>query len=192
MSATANGLLMRRVWAMPNHNTLSVQPIGQLVSYYLRQSKVSIDPFARDCGMATYTNDLNPQTKAVYHLDVVEFAQRLQSDAVVADLLIFDPPYSPRQIKECYNSVGRTMTTADGQSARLKRLWKEALLSVLSDDAIVIGCGWNSVGFGIGLGFELIEILLVCHGGDHNDTIVTVERRVQPLKDPQPELFSQP
>jgi len=29
------------------------------------------------------------------------------------------------------------------------------------------------------MGFELIEILLVCHGSDHNDTIVTVERKVQ-------------
>jgi hypothetical protein len=39
----------------------------------------------------------------------------------------------------------------------------------------VITCGWNSGGIGKTKGFEIIEILLVPHGGWHNDTIVTVE-----------------
>lgn len=39
--------------------------------------------------------------------------------------------------------------------------------------------GWNSVGFGKQRGFEIIEILLICHGGHHNDTIVTVERKIR-------------
>lgn len=30
----------------------------------------------------------------------------------------------------------------------------------------------------MGNGFEIIEILLVAHGGMHNDTIVTVERKL--------------
>ncbi len=42
-----------------------------------------------------------------------------------------------------------------------------------------ISFGWNSSGFGKKRGFEIIEILLVAHGGRHNDTIVTVERKVQ-------------
>ena len=44
---------------------------------------------------------------------------------------------------------------------------------------IVISCGWNTQGMGKQNGFEIIEILLVCHGGAHNDTIVTVERKTQ-------------
>ncbi len=35
--------------------------------------------------------------------------------------------------------------------------------------------GWNSGGIGINNGFNLKEILLVPHGGNHNDTICTVE-----------------
>ena len=31
-------------------------------------------------------------------------------------------------------------------------------------------------------GFEIIEILLVAHGGWHNDTIVTVEKKVNEVK----------
>jgi hypothetical protein len=38
-------------------------------------------------------------------------------------------------------------------------------------------CGWNSNGFGKGLGFEMIELLLIAHGSMHNDTIVTIERK---------------
>lgn len=163
---------------MPHLETFSVKPIGDLVRRYLVQSQVSIDPFARNKRWATYTNDLNPATDAEYHMETVDFLVELQQQRVKADLFLFDPPYSPRQIKECYDQIGKRMTVADGQSARLKKLWRQAALPVLTDDAIVISCGWNSVGFGKMLGFEQIEILLVCHGGDHNDTIVTVERRV--------------
>ena len=39
--------------------------------------------------------------------------------------------------------------------------------------------GWNSNGVG-SADMEMIEILIVAHGGQHNDTIVTVERKIQP------------
>lgn len=169
---------IRREWAMPHLETFNVKPIGDLVRRYLEQSQVSIDPFARNKRWATYTNDLNPATGAECHMEAVDFLIEMRRQQVRADLFLFDPPYSPRQIKECYDSIGKKMTVADGQSARLKKLWRQAALPILTDDAIVVSCGWNSVGFGKMLGFEQIEILLVCHGGDHNDTIVTVERRV--------------
>lgn len=48
---------------------------------------------------------------------------------------------------------------------------------------LAISFGWNSNGFGKKRGFEIIEILMVAHGGNgHNDTICTVERKInQPL-----------
>lgn len=39
----------------------------------------------------------------------------------------------------------------------------------------VITFGWNSGGIGYKYGFEIERILLVPHGGWHNDTICTVE-----------------
>lgn len=39
----------------------------------------------------------------------------------------------------------------------------------------VITFGWNSGGIGKTNGFEISRILLVPHGGWHNDTICTVE-----------------
>lgn len=180
---------IRRVWAMPNHNTLSVRPIGALCQWYLQKSKVSVDPFARDCEWATHTNDLNPATKARYHLDALDFLKQLQSENVQADLAIFDPPYSLRQCAEVYKSVGRPVTMRDTQIFGRWTEHKQILAELLQTGGLVISCGWNSQGMGLKNGFELVEVLLVCHGGAHNDTIVTVERKVEKPTDPQGGLF---
>ena len=45
----------------------------------------------------------------------------------------------------------------------------------------VLTMGWNSVGIGASRNFEKLEILLVSHGAQHNDTIVTVERKLPVL-----------
>jgi hypothetical protein len=168
---------MGRAWAMPSADTFSVRPIGDMVRRYLRASRVSIDPFARNSGMATHTNDLNTETSAHDHMDAAEWMESLAARGVVADLMLFDPPYSPRQISEVYAGIGRAVTTADTQSAALYSRVRDAAMRVLSDDAIVLSFGWNSVGMGSGRGFDLLEVLMVCHGGAHNDTICLAERR---------------
>ena len=104
-----------RAWAMPNHNTLSIKPIAGFVAPYIAASKKAVDPFARDSKVASITNDLNPETAAQYHLLAAEF---LQLPAVYgADLVIYDPPYSLRQVKECYNGCGVAFTQKDSQNA---------------------------------------------------------------------------
>ena len=54
---------------MLNSDTFSVKPIGEFVQRYLKESKVSIDPFARNKRWATHTNDINPKTEAEHHMD---------------------------------------------------------------------------------------------------------------------------
>jgi hypothetical protein len=172
-------MAMSRVWAMPNADTFDVEPIHNFVWKYLHQAKVSIDPFARNKRWATYTNDINPNTDADYHLDATDFLDTLRAKEVRADFFLFDPPYSPRQLKECYESFGRKMQLEDGQTARMRKEWREHALPLLTNDAVVLSFGWNTTGFGKVCGFELEEIMLVCHGGDHNDTICIAERRIQ-------------
>ena len=46
---------------------------------------------------------------------------------------------------------------------------------IIKPGGYAICCGWTSQGLGKNRGFEMIEILLVPHGGSKNDTIVTVE-----------------
>ena len=175
------------MWDMPNSDTFSVPLIGEFVRRYLDRSKVSVDPFARNKRWATHTNDLNPKTAAEHHMDAEEFLKLLNQRGVQCDMAIFDPPYSPRQISECYDSIGRAVGMKETQSAMLYQRVRDALLKILSPGAIVLSFGWNSVGMGKQHGFDPIEILLVCHGGAHNDTICLAERR---LPDFQGKLFS--
>lgn len=162
---------------MPNHDTFSVKPIGDFVRRYLANSKVSVDPFARNKNWATYTNDLNPETLAQRHMDAEAFLKQLACECVKADLVIFDPPYSPRQISECYKSIGLEVGMKETQSAILYQRVRDVIPQILSDDGIVLSFGWNSVGMGKRHGFEIIEIMLCCHGGAHNDTICIAEKR---------------
>lgn len=173
-----------RKWAMPSSDTFSVPPIGEFVKSYLRNSKVSVDPFARNKRWATYTNDLNPKTEAEYHLDALEFLEMLKDTGVIADLVIFDPPYSPRQLSECYSEIGRAALMEDTQSKSWSD-WKNAISEITPVGGVVLSFGWNTVGMGRKHSFEILEIMLVCHGGVHNDTICMAERKVSS----QPDFF---
>lgn len=170
---------MSRQFAMPNAETFSILPISRLLDKWLPlplASPVIVDPFARNSTRGTVTNDLNPTTSAQFHLLAEEFVQNHVPNAT-ADVVLFDPPYSPRQIAECYQQVGRKCSTEDTQNARLYKVVKDGLSRMLRDGGIAICCGWNSMGFGIDRGYELLEVLLVSHGAAHNDTIVTIERK---------------
>lgn len=167
-----------REWAMPNADTFSVKPIGAFVRRWLAESTFSIDPFARNVSLATVTNDLNPDTSAQYHLDAEEFVRMGIGAAQKVDLVLFDPPYSPRQISECYQGIGREVTMKDTQSAVLYKRVRDAVDELLAPGAVVLSFGWSSNGMGKGRGYAIEELLLVAHGGAHNDTICIAERKL--------------
>lgn len=52
------------------------------------------------------------------------------------------------------------------------------MAKVIQPGGKVITFSYNSSGMGKKRGFELTRILLVCHGAEHNDTICTVERKI--------------
>lgn len=162
---------------MPSRDTFSIPPIRDFVERYACAAKLSVDPFARNSRIATLRNDLNPNTEAEHHLDAVAFLGCV--DRGSCDLAIMDPPYSPRQITECYTEAGLKAGMQDTQNAALYKRTRDALLPGLTADAIVLSFGWNSSGMGRDRGFEPIELLLVCHGSAHNDTICLAERRFQ-------------
>lgn len=166
-----------RAWAMPTLATFDCRPIKSFVLKYLMHSILSVDPFARNQALATLRNDMDPSTTAEHHMPAVDFLDMLVKQGVTADLVLFDPPYSPRQIKECYNGIGIRATQGHTQGVRCKRE-RELVARMQNIGGIVLSFGWNSTGMGKGLGYELIEGLLVNHGGAHNDTICTAERKV--------------
>lgn len=166
-----------RVFAMPSAETFSIGPIGDFVRRYLVDSTVSVDPFARNRDWFTYTNDLDLATSAQRHMDAERFCRQLLAEGVSADLGIFDPPYSPRQISDCYKAVGLEVGQKETQSGRLYKRVRDALDALIPVGGIVLSFGWQSAGMGVGRGYEQLEILLVAHGGAHNDTICVAERK---------------
>lgn len=170
-------MIINRTFDQPSCDTFSIPSIRSFVRRYLDKSTVSIDPFARNERLATHTNDINPDTIAEHHMDALDFLKMLREQKVKADLLLFDPPYSLRQLQECYEGMGRKISGQESQ--RFYGDLRDAVMPVLTDDAVVLSFGWNSIGIGRNRGFEAIEVLLVCHGRAHNDTICTAERRVQ-------------
>lgn len=162
---------------MPNAETFSVKPIGEFVQRFLAEAKVSVDPFARNRDWATYTNDINPATSAQSHQDAETFLAELAAKKVSADLVLFDPPYSPRQVMEHYQAAGLRVTQEDTQSGRLFKRVKNAIDPIVAPGGIVLSFGWQSAGMGAARGYELFETMLVAHGGGHNDTICIAERK---------------
>ena len=183
-TALLAGPVFSRHWAMPNGDTFTVPIIGNFVQKYLQRSEVSVDPFARNKRWATHTNDLNPATEAEHHMEARAFLAMLVERGVRADLLIFDPPYSPRQISECYATAGMKAGMADTQNAKLVKECRDLMRQIARPGAVCLSFGWNSAG--MGKGWKLEELMLVAHGGCHNDTICMAERR---LAD-EPDLFT--
>ncbi len=173
-------ITFNRVWAMPSADTFDVPPIGEFVKKYLRQSKVSIDPFARNKRWATYTNDLNPDTAAEWHMDALDFLKMLQAQGVKADLVIWDAPYSIQQIKEVYASVGLPVNDSFQFNSTVNH-WtveKELCYELLVVGGVFLHFGYHSNGMGKGHDMVIEEILLISHGAAHNDTICIAERKV--------------
>lgn len=171
------GMKIERVWAMPSRNTFSIKPIGDFVRRHMAWSAVSIDPFARD-EWATYTNDLNPSTKAQAHTTAIDFLGDLKARKIEADLIIFDPPYSVQQIKEVYASVGLPVANTLAYNSTIGH-WaneKDLCASLLKDGGIFLHFGWHSNGLGKKRNAVIEEILLVAHGRAHYDTICMAER----------------
>ncbi len=162
---------------MPHGDTFSIKPIGSFVARWIGATPgIGIDPFARNNRLVQLTNDLNPATSAQCHMDAEDFCKQFHG-RTTCQIALFDPPYSPRQISECYKGIGREVTTEDTQNAALYKRVRDALDPLMAPGAIVLSFGWSSNGMGKTRGYALEEILLVAHGGAHNDTICIAERK---------------
>lgn len=160
---------------MPNSRTFQIKPIKEFVEKYIKDKKIIIDPFANECRYGTITNDLNPKFDTDFHLDALDFLRQIEDES--ADVVIYDPPYSLRQVKECYEGVGITVTAEHTKSSwRAKHL--DEIKRILKPNGLALCFGWNSNGIGKTRGFEMLEVLLVPHGGSKNDTICTAERKI--------------
>ena len=166
-----------RVWAMPSKDTYSIKPIYDLLSNNINPFGYNVDPFSGNNPYKDFfmSNDLDPEIESDNTMDALDFLKAIDVD--ICDLVLFDPPYSPRQVSECYKKLGKTVNMETTQSSYWAKL-KVEISRITKKGGKVISFGWNSGGIGKKYGFELNEVLLVPHGGAHNDTICTVESRI--------------
>ena len=164
---------INRAWSIPNSKTFKIKPIKDLIGRYVNyvdlfnEEVVVVDPFANDMSIKeTFTkkvkyvsNDLDTSYRTDYNLDATDFLKQIATESV--DVLLYDPP--------C-NTVDMTTTQASYWGDQ-----KKEIARIMKKGGTVITFGWNSGGIGKSNGFQISEILMVAHGGWHNDTICTVD-----------------
>ena len=165
-----------RVWAMPNKSTFAVPPLRAIIARYQRDDAVWADPFAGEFSPAQITNDLNPLRKADYHLEAAEFLAELERTGIMLDGALFDPPYSLTQVSRSYADIGLKFKGRENPTGGFPKV-RDAISRLVRPSGYVISYGWNTAGMGLKRGFTQVEILICSHGGNRNDTLVTVERR---------------
>jgi len=176
-------MIINRKWEMPNSKTFKIRCIKELIKRHLPKDGIVLDPFANEFSIkeimgetiSYFSNDLNPEFKTDYNLEAQDFMKEFDNNSV--DLVLYDPPYSGRQVSECYRKLGRSVNMEDTNSGYWVKFKKE-ISRIIPIGGKVISFGWNSNGVGKKYGFEIEEILLIAHGGGHYDTICVVEKKV--------------
>ena len=134
-------MIMSRVWAMPNSRTFTIKPIADIIKRYAFGT--IIDPFSNNNKLATVTNDIDPECDTNYHMDATDFLKMFGDNSV--DTVLYDPPYSSRQVAECYKKFDRTVNMETTQSSYWSNQKKE-ISRIVKPGGIVVSCSWNSGG----------------------------------------------
>ena len=165
-----------REWAMPAKWTFEIFQVRKLLVKYAGDGKNWADPFAGQSSFAEFRNDLNPENKQPYCMEAADFMQKMDG----LDGVIFDPPYSIAQVKISYDGIGGKIDGDENATGGFPRV-RDEIARAVKASGHAISFGWNTVGMGYRRGFEIVEIMIVSHGGNRNDTLCTVERRLPDL-----------
>lgn len=158
-----------RVWCMPSKWTFTMPPVKELLDKY-NVGIGWIDPFSGENSTAEYTNDIEGRN-AVFTMDGLEFLKMLPDNQFAGCL--FDPPYSTIQCLRKY-------TPKHGGTAGMTEYWakcKDEIMRLVRPGGTCISFGWDSIGMGIKRNFDIVEIMLICHGACHKDTIITIDKK---------------
>lgn len=172
-------MIISRVWAMPNKWTFKIPPIMELVHKYAGDGTGWADPFAGQSDFCEMRNDLNPLMPQPSHLEAVDFLAHIRYYSnIELRGVIFDPPYSLTQVSRSYQEMGYKFKGRDDPTGGFTKV-RDAIAVLVRPGGYVISFGWNTVGIGKTRGFNIIEILIVSHGGNRNDTLCTVEQKLE-------------
>ena len=156
---------------MPNKWTFGMDVVKKFLKAYAVGTGW-VDPFGAKNKLAEHTNDFMESGT-----DANVFLSRFDDCSIQGAL--FDPPYSMEQVKRAYGSLGvKDWQTRFGNNKNGGfPTVKAQIQRILKPGGICISFGWNSNGMGKGRGFEIIDGLIIAHGGNRHDTIIIVERK---------------
>jgi len=146
---------IERLWSMPNHETFKIPCIKKIIKNELGNE--FLDPFPYP-----------------FKTDALEFLKKNKSSSIKN--IVFDPPYSQRQLKEMYKNIGFSYDMNNSYWAKCK----DEITRIIRKNGKVLSFAWNSNGIGKNRGFEIKKIWLISHGSSHNDTIMTLEEKITP------------
>ena len=165
-------MIINRVWAMPDAWTFRIPVVLELVRKYAGDGSGWADPFAGRSSVAEFRNDLNAACGQPSCVEAWEFMRSLPSLRGA----LFDPPYSLVEVSRHYTEIGMKFKGKENPTGGFPKV-RDEMARLVDFGGYVISFGWNTVGMGKKRGFEIVEILIVSHGGNRNDTLCTVERR---------------
>lgn len=149
-----------------------------LIQLYLRGSRRSVDPFARNCTLADRTNDIDPTTWATDHQDAPAWLAKELAGEPIPDLLIIDPPFSETQAVRKYDAPVRPL-------CQLRAELAGAITRAATPGLLVLWFAWNSVGLLDSPAFAREALHIICHGSVRPDTHIAVDRCIiGPLRPP--------
>ena len=129
---------------------------GSVLNLFAGKTKMNVDEFRVD---------MNPEFKPDFCGDAFSFVTTTDRRFKT---IILDPPYNLRKAREKYG--GRYI----GSFTKIKNQLKEILLP----RGVIITLGYDTVGMSRSRGFEKESVCVICHNGDHNDTLVVMERMI--------------
>lgn len=142
---------MIRIFAFPNKQPYKIPYVKKLLKKYNFAITLDLFPFP-------------------YKQDALITLQNYQNDSI--DTITSDPPYSKYQLKKHYDDKGLAMITANRKY--FTALFKE-IQRTIKPGGYLITLGWNSKRVS---GFEFEQIILLNHGTLHNDTIITIQKKI--------------
>ena len=132
---------------------------GKVLNLFAGTTKLNVDEVRVD---------IDKNVPADYYMEAFEFVNFAKEQGMKFDTIILDPPYNLRKSREKYG--GRYI----GSFTKIKN----ALLPLMNEGCIVVHYGYDTVGMSKSRGFEKIGVCVVCHNGDHNDTLCVVEQLI--------------
>lgn len=132
--------------------------VGKVLNLFAGKVKLNVDEVRVD---------IDPEMNPDYLMDSYDFVLMAKDRQMFFDTIILDPPYNLRKAREKYN--GRYI----GSFTKIKN----ELSYLQKPSGIIITYGYDTVGMSKSRGYTKIEVCIVCHNGDHNDTLVIMEKK---------------